>query len=224
MNLKSDWSLITQIDSGNHRCLSLDDCCYYYKIKERSGDYSDVSSIIFNFKKKPNECIERYDLRNYKEKAIQTITNDLISLFADISSNDNKYLLVPAITSIPRSSLLFDNRLEKVCENVAKKLSFVDTFNLLDIKQNIQKAHYGGSRDIEKIYSNIAIDNSFDISNYDNVYIFDDVITTGAHFKACQKIIKETFNIVCDGIFWARSESIDEQQKREYLNFLNSLS
>ena len=70
-------------------------------------------------------------------------------------------------------------------------------------------------RNIQDIKSNIVF-HGFDpnrVNQYDNIEIaiVDDVITTGAHFKACQELILEQYpHAAIYGIFLAKTVWIDD--------------
>ena len=142
-------------------------------------------------------------------------------MFEASRSGGRRYLLIPAVTSIPRSSSEFDNRIDRVCRSVADKVEFVETCSVLDVDDKLVKSHYGGTRSIANIRSHIVVDGhpAFDPKEFSCVYVFDDVITTGAHFKACQAAILEAFGVKARGVFWARAESpaeMEERRHREY--------
>lgn len=164
----------------------------------------------------------------YKIEAIKAISDDVAALFDENASRTMRYLLIPAITSKPRGHASYDDRLESVCANVAERFSFVDSACILDIDREISIAHRGGTRDVEEILMHVKVTEGFDLSGYGKAYLFDDVITTGAHFKACQKAIFESYGIKAGGIFWARSESWSESQARErdieYREFMKTLN
>ncbi len=230
--LKSGWSWISRIDYECHRFVDPDDACAYKMIRERHRDgdrgYSRAYSTITNFKISPALKESNPARYRYKIEAIKTISDDVAALFDENASRAARYLLVPAVTSKPRCHSLYDDRLELVCASVAERFPFVDFARILDIDCEIDSAHRGGTRDVDEICRHVRVAEGFDLSGYGKIYLFDDVITTGAHFKACQKAIHEIYGVKAGGIFWARSESWSESQARawdiEYREFMKTLN
>ena len=224
MPLAPGWSWISKVDAGCHRCLEPEDSCAYLRTREprrRGESYSKTNSVIANFKKPPAMLSSRPELRRFKEYAVRSITSDVIRLFEASRSGERRYLIVPAVTSVPSSCDEFDDRIYRVCRGVADAVEFVETCSLLDVDEKLVKSHHGGTRSVEEIRSHIVIGEhpALDPMEFSCVYIFDDVIATGAHFKACQAAILEAFGVRARGIFWARAESpaeIEERRHREY--------
>ena len=202
------WQKVTDISAANHRCLERDDFCIYYRTKERHvyNNFTETNSILANFKKRPSHCRGNTQMAMYKERGIETVTRDVAGFFE--SNPGMSFLLIPAITSKACDDPEFDNRLIRVCSNVAKALPNVCCADLLYVGSSILSAHSGGARDVSYIASQIGVRGGFDMRGFDRVFIFDDVLTTGAHFKACQWALAKAYGIRAYGIFWAREESL----------------
>ena len=204
------WQLVTDMSASNHRCLEPSDICVYYRVKEKHvyGSFTETNSIVTNFKKKPSICRSNQRMTEYKEDGVRTITKDVLSLFS--RKRSGRFLLVPAITSKACDDVEYDNRLVRVCRAVSDKLDNVDCLDLLSVNESIASAHAGGSRSIDFIRSKIVVSPGYDLGGYDYVFIFDDVLTTGAHFKACQLELEREYGIRACGLFWAREETLEQ--------------
>ena len=210
---RSGWSRVTGIDWDNHRCLDPDDVCLFYETREhhQPGDspssWSFAYRIIMNFKKPPSRK-EKPEWR-YKEEAIGIISNDLSALLRSLNLG-NRYLLVPAITSRCKSDPEYDDRLIMVCRSAAEGIGNVECRELLLARRTVTSSSKGGDRSVRATLGNIDVcpfpqDSAV---RYDAVLVFDDVLTTGAHFKACQAALLEIFGTTpIVGVFWARTES-----------------
>lgn len=98
---------------------------------------------------------------------------------------------------------------------VASRFPNVDSFELLSISRTIASAHTGaGTRNVNALFSNIVVDTSIAIKDYASVLIFDDVISSGAHFKACKLAIQRAYgnDVLIEGVFWARTASWGESE------------
>lgn len=210
---RSGWSRVTGIDWNNHRCLEPNDACLFYETREhhRPGDdpssRSFAYSTIMNFKKPPSRKSkpEWY----YKEKAIETISGDLSALLRSLDPG-SRYLLVPAVTSRCEGDPEYDDRLVRVCQAASEGLGNVDLRELLFARRTVTGSSKGGARDVDAVLRNIGIRplEQGIATCYVAVLVFDDVLTTGAHFKACQAALLKIFGTTpIVGVFWARTES-----------------
>lgn len=211
----SGWQSITSISSANHRFLEKEDLCMYlmtresHSREERPAQYSEAYQKVANLK------ITRSDLRanpyrsRHKEAAIGQFSNDLCGLFAQ---SEASFVLVPAVTSKAESDPDFDDRIVRVCNAVAERLAQVRCEPVLSLKSSIPSASRSyGRRDPDLIRSYIRVEPLRDLS-CDFVLIVDDVISSGAHFKACQRAVFDAYGVKAGGAFWARAESPLEQR------------
>ena len=114
-----------------------------------------------------------------------------------------------SITAIPSSKKLSDSNYDK---------RFEDMFGILTellpkltvewpilAKESISSAHKDGSRNPDEIMQNYKW-NGFMYGNPKEILVFDDVITTGSHFRAVSKFLRSNrYKGKIIGIFWARS-------------------
>jgi hypothetical protein len=161
--------------------IGADDLCVYFLEKESEGySASDANNLIYNFKKPVSR--RGHSDWYYKEEAIKTIA----SMVNNISFP--RCFIVPAPTSKPRNSTEWDDRIDQIVDSITQQQVVVA--KILDVSEPLKPAHDGGSRDIATIKaytSQILLPNN----GIDTVIISDDVLTTGAHFKAWKEIILE---------------------------------
>ena len=71
--------------------------------------------------------------------------------------------------------------------------------------KTVKMAHDSGSRDPKKIKGNYCWNGFADNMAPETLVVFDDVLTTGSHFRAFSDFIRENgFKGKVRGIFWAR--------------------
>lgn len=213
----SGWQSITGISSANHRFLEKGDLCMHLMTRELHSDgerpvrYSEAHQKIANFKITKAELRANPLRGKYKEAAVRQFSDDLCGLFAQ---SESTFVLVPAVTSRVEGDSDFDDRIVRVCGNVAARLPQVRCERILSLTTPMPSASRSyGKRDPDIIRSHIAVEPCRDLS-CDFVLIVDDVISSGAHFKACQRAILETYGVRAGGAFWARAESPLEQPIR----------
>lgn len=191
-----------------HSYLNIQDNIYYLE-EYRSGDgyAGNGNSLIINLKK----SVERKgtDEWKHKEKAII----DMAILLAEEMDNGNgvkrKIYWIPIPPSKIRTDPLFDDRTYRILTLATAISSSKKHFVVDALHQNSNRESFSTStdkRDIANLVSNYLMN---DIPNYDPetdmIVIFDDLLTTGCHFKAVEEVILNRYdNAKIMGIFVAR--------------------
>lgn len=137
----------------------------------------------------------------YKEHAVKTIGEILRKTF----KVDVQITFVPIPPSKAKDHPLYDDRLLRSL-NVLKSDRNPDIRELVLQKQTVQASHLSAQRPTpDEVIANYIIDDSLCAPAPETIIIFDDVITTGCHFKAMKTLLLSRFpdaNIV--GFFMAR--------------------
>ena len=178
---------------------SSDSCFYHEEFFEGKYNCSTGNQFVSNFKKDISKkgTPEWY----HKQKAI--------SDFADLLAH-TKFPkgtgLIAAPTSKPRSSLIFDSRIDDVLQKYHAKNADVQISFCLDavyeeIANHLSK---GKSRNPDVIIKNMRLLPTWFSETIHQVFVIDDVITTGGHFVAAKRLINERYpEIVVNGLFLA---------------------
>ncbi|MDM1065799.1 hypothetical protein [Myroides odoratimimus] len=176
-----------------------DDFCLYaleYCAEKGLG----FNSHIYNIKKPINDPNVAW-----KNRSMQYFGNNINSVLG--KENIDKILENWSIVLVPpskcRTDLLYDNRLDKIIELAKLKGAVVD---LLYIEVNRNAAHNGGRRDVG-YYESLFRINEKELSKLKNkVIIFDDVITSGAQYKAVKNtLLSINPELEIRGLFLART-------------------
>lgn len=102
---------------------------------------------------------------------------------------------MPVPPSKIKTDPMYDDRLVQILKLYcnAHESSVINYRELVLQKKSTFSYHSGGQpRDIDVLYNNYIIDSSISDIN-DMIIIFDDIITTGAHYKAMHRILSESF-------------------------------
>jgi predicted amidophosphoribosyltransferase len=136
----------------------------------------------------------------YKLKAIREASVLFGSNLPSIE-NINHTTLVPIPPSKVRSNPAYDDRVLQALNLITPKR---DVQELILFKDDMEPAHLANRRkSVSELKENIRL--ADDIEVYTDIILFDDVITTGCHFKACKQAIQEAYrNINVIGVFLAR--------------------
>ena len=185
---------LTQIDSsvrGDHFYLTEEDVCLFFGeyTARRGFSHSDTNQLISNLKKSVN--LQGQQQYIHKTRAIKTVAKNL-----SIIPNPQNFTFIPIPSSKTKDHPLYDDRLIKILEAYKSSNPNVDFREVVLQTQTTRASHECAdghrltSTELEEIYT---IDESTVPGIRPILVIFDDMITTGNHFKAMQTTLKRRF-------------------------------
>lgn len=199
------WSRIDPLEIGSYPFLESGDLCFYYLERSRgTWRESQANSIVSNFQKDIEKHAANAHALFYKDQAIEYFA-ERISLLIGRKNRACPLVLVPMVTSKPKSHRWFDDRLFRTANKVRlMRPGEVAVCDILDLDSEMRKSKLGGERDPQSISGHILVA-SPEYPQADTVFLIDDVITTGGHFAACRDAVKPLFpNARIVGVFLAR--------------------
>lgn len=179
-----------------------DECYYLFEYTPRQqGSYDSVSNFIFNLKK-PVDRKGRPEYR-YKERAISQ-AGDYLRLVLNeewISSA----MLVPIPCSKTKQNPLYDDRILRILGRMTRGLT-CDVRELIVQTADLESFHGGCRMRPAQLRQYYALDRALcECDQPPEVTVFDDLLTTGSHFKAVQSVIHDHWpDVHVSGIFIAR--------------------
>lgn len=176
--------------------LDPNDECFYAREFVSHGGYqaSDTNSLIDDFKMKPQVNKSRW---YWRDLAVTRFAQEL----ADLLESGTCIAAIPSSKKPDHPE--YTSRYEDLFTKL-QKLKTVIVETPITILESKQSSRTGGSRDIDSIYKNLVWRGFKKTTNH--VVLIDDVITTGGHFKACQRLILEKCpGIGIIGAFWAKT-------------------
>ena len=191
---------LTRLD---HAYLAVDDDCYFVgEYLARQGySYSPTNGLILNFKKSVDRR-HRPEWR-YKLRAIR----DVATAFRSALHPDDLDLLtfVPIPPSKAIGDPLYDDRLIRMLHSIRPNPR-LDIRELIIQTRSTMAAHGSDVRPRpEGIKAHYRIDEAVTVPTPRFVAIVDDVLTTGAHFRAAKSVLSTRFQSVrIVGLFVAR--------------------
>lgn len=194
---------IDELTRPDHTFLAPDDECYYLgEYTARKGfAFSDMNNLVNNLRK-PMERRGRPEWR-YKESAIMTCGN----MFREALNDE--WLDTATLVSVPSSMVQtdpnYDDRLPRILRQVSHGKQF-DIRELVIMTRTVPQSHLAPERvSIEELIESMSINEACVRPAPQSIGIFDDVLTTGRHFKAVQTIIQQRFpSVPVVGLFVAR--------------------
>lgn len=199
--MKNDHPRIRQIDltQSPPQHLTEDDIVYCLREYTSGGGFhvSKTNQLVMNLKKPVDR--KDYPEYQYKELAIQQMAKEMKSVF----SRNNELTIVPIPPSCQREDPLYDDRMWQVATTIAQESPIIRPMNVFDCVNSTMPTHLGGIRSVAHLQENYVVRQ---IPQTAIIVLIDDVITTGAHYKACKNLISG----VCPfarvyGVFWALS-------------------
>lgn len=176
------------------------DNCYYARERytRRGFEGGTTNQLITNFK---HDLSKNPHVKYYKDQAINKFAHELSVLF---DSNRVYYLsFIPSSTC--KTDSHYDHRMEDTLTALIKLRPKIIIEEPIVIINTVQPSHLGGTRDINEIKANyrwVGIKSK----SVDRLFIIDDVLTKGSHFKAYQELVNQNYKeISIYGLFWARS-------------------
>lgn len=201
------WWKIDRVELANYPYLGTNDLCWYY-LERSHGTWkeSEANRIVSNFQRSVTKYHDRPDVLQYKDNAIRFFAERIDELIAK-KKRPCPLVIVPMVTSKPRSHRWYDDRLVRTAQAVVRaRPGEVVVCDILDVISEVPKAKLGGQRNPEEIGRNLVVKDP-DYPEAEVVFLIDDVVTTGGHFAACQKAIRPMFpKATIVGVFLARQK------------------
>lgn len=190
--------LIGGVERHQHYYLRPEHRCYFWGeytpweyTKGLKWDYSETNRLIADFKAPLAKENSTDWVR--KRAAIDTVSSAFAS-FWKWSALAPQALLVPVPPSRPRTDPSFDDRMTQVLHQIRiKTAANLDIRELIVSDGSIPTSHTAEKRPkLDAIVGSLSLD-SPPATAPKFIFLFDDVLTTGAHFVACSELLKKRF-------------------------------
>jgi hypothetical protein len=197
-------SKIDELTRPDHTFIEPEDECYYLGdyYAGRGFAFSSINNLINNLRK-PMARRGRPDDWRHKQSAILTCGKMLRE-----SLNEewlNEATLIPMPSSKTKDDAEYDDRVPQILKEVAKGRQ-VDIRELVVMKRSVQQSHLAQERvSLPELIESMSVDEGGAQPAPHSIGIFDDVLTTGRHFKAVQTILRRRFpDVPIVGVFVVR--------------------
>jgi len=184
---------IDELTRPDHYHLGPDDECYFLgEYTARAGwSHSATNQLIFNLKK-PLSRRGHSDWR-YKGIAIAQAGEALRAGFQPDVLSEYRPTLIPIPPSKSRADPLYDDRMLQVLSEMCNGMQ-CDIRELVLQQSSTVAAHETDSRPgPADLVANYVIDAALASPEPELIFVFDDVLTTGAHFLAVKQVLVGRF-------------------------------
>lgn len=199
-------SRLTKVDAlaSDHWHLGKSDECYFFGEYTAGGGYqfSPTNQLIFNLKK----SVERRDKPDwrYKKQAIRTVAAAFRKAIKPEALD--RITFVPIPPSKAKTDPLYDERITELLLAIRPRPP-LDVRELIIQRNSTLAAHETSNRPTpEDLEAGYTLDMELAATPpQDLIAIVDDLLTTGAHFRAAKAVIRKQFpETPIVGIFVAR--------------------
>jgi len=210
MPFPSNLTAIDKLTRQDHSYLAPEDSCFFLgEYTARKGyAYSDTNNLIINLKKDASRR-GKPEWR-YKEMAIAASSDALTRAINDRWLEEATFVPIPP--SKAKDDPMFDDRMTQVLSGINRP-NPVDCRELIFQQRSTDAVHETDQRMApDEIYTLYEINEDSRLPKPSRIVLCDDVLTTGAHFKAAQRILSEAYpDVPIVGCFIARRvpEAID---------------
>lgn len=196
-------SQIDELTISDHPFLEGDDVCFYLgEYTSRAGfQHSKTNQLIYNLKKH----MSRSGLPEwrYKTQAISESAEQMRNALDGSSLRSGTFVPVPP--SKCKDDPHYDDRITQILLKMTRGWQS-DVRELILQRSSTGSSHESEERlSVQELITNYFIDNAACLPTPKSLIVFDDVLTTGRHFKAIQHILQERFpRSSITGLFIAR--------------------
>ena len=197
---------IDDLTRSDHYFLEEDDECFFMgEYTARAGfGHSDTNQLIYNIKA-PMRC-KGTNRWPHKEEAI---ANAASAMRRVLEIHLDKLTIIPVPPSKTNGDSDYDDRMLRIVQNMCSGLDG-DIREIVTQCENLLASHEavdaGNDRSsIDELITCYELDDSLCYTPREIIGVFDDVITTGRHFRAMKTVLRARFPTVrIVGFFIAR--------------------
>jgi hypothetical protein len=195
---------VDELTSSDHTYISVGDNCYYFMEYTARGGFSasEANQLIYNFKKSPEK--KGTPEWKHKERAIAGIA-EILKRFIVQKTDLEAVTFVPIPPSKQKDDPAYDDRMARTLRAACAGTN-ADIRELILVKESMPAAHESEQRpSIMELQDAMTIDETLLPDLKSIIFLFDDVLTTGAHYIACRNLIHQKApEIEVYGVFIAR--------------------
>lgn len=213
--MKARWQVVGEVERTQHAYLRQGDACYFFGeytphryTNGQMNSFSTTNQLIGNLKKSMDKA--NTPAWKYKLGAINSAAVRLQAAMAWDSHIVQQATYVPMPPHKAKTDILYDDRIFQILQKLSNNAPVrIDVRDMLFSNGQLRASHENNGRatpaDIER---SLAIDATLaqQLPRPQAFFLFDDVLTTGAHFVGASELLKRAFpGVPVVGLFLART-------------------
>ena len=200
-------SQVDDLSRRDHSHLRETDTCFFLREYTRGVGWrgSETNDLIDNFKKSPEKYRAVPKVWKWKLRAIEQISAELSAAL------NHEWLKIATLVPIPSSKTSlhpdYDDRMLSLLNGIARQAHVKADIRELIVQTEDTEAFHSRDdrRDPVEIESRYMVDEGATNPTPKVIGLFDDLLTTGAHFRAAHSLFAKRFpGVPIVGIFVAR--------------------
>lgn len=179
---------------GEHRCYFWGEYTPWEYTEGKRWNYSETNQLIANFKKGMDR--QGKEDWHHKQEAIENIGRRFARFWKWQALHERGAILVPVPPSRRVDDPLHDDRMMQMLRVLHGSAGIdLDLRELLVSDGSIPTSHTAAQRPSpQRIYESLSLDVAESAKPAPNlIYLFDDVLTSGSHFVACLRRLRELY-------------------------------
>ena len=173
-------------------------CFYARDYISGNGFQGEANQLILNFKKPLN--VKGTNQWGHRDRSVKQFATELSTVLKSPNIH-----VVPIPGSKPWNHPENNRRFQDLCTELLKLKNNVTVQWAIDCLNPVVASSQGGPRTPAEIKANYQWNGLR--GNISKLVLLDDVITSGAHFKACYDFIRENgYQGEIAGVFWAKTK------------------
>ena len=195
---------IDELSLPSHQYLTPEDECFYFMNYTRLDlGYTSENDLILNFKKRMDRQNRPAEWK-WKLWAIRKISELFIQNLPPVTEPNTVFVPIPP--SRVKTDPLYDDRVIQVLRNFCNSQPNAEFRDIITVNANMTPTHEA-KMSPDEIIPFLTIDKVLCAVQKEKIILVDDVITEGAHFKACQRLLQAEFrDSQIKGLFVARTQ------------------
>lgn len=203
MTMPTRLSTIGDLERPDHHYLPIDAICYFwgeytpYEYTDgEKWNFSPTNQLIANFKK----SVDRKGRSewNHKIRAIEEVSQQFARFWKwEDLVEEHRVALIPVPPSKARDDALYDSRMADLLERIATHCGYqLDIRDCLTFSGINAASHNAVARPTpDELYAQLQFDDAIGKpgSAPGVIFVFDDMLTTGAHYVAVSRKLSEAF-------------------------------
>ena len=196
-----------KIDSNNRPLYINDnDFCIYAReyISGKGYQVCQTNSLIYNFKKSPSRANKTKEWK-HRNNAIKVFKQEINPLLVKLQHQIKTITVTAVPSSKAKSDPEYNYRFEELFKFLESGLNLTIEWPV-KIKKSVEASHLSEKRPTPESIKQNYVWKGFKQSPPKILYVFDDILTEGAHFRAMSDFLEENnFKGKVVGIFWVKT-------------------